>query len=38
MHNKARANLGQAIAFILEDRRQDALRGVPESAIGDVKS
>ena len=31
--DEARANLGQAIALILEDRREDALRGVPESAI-----
>jgi predicted RNase H-like HicB family nuclease len=30
---EARANLGEAIALILEDRREDALRGVPESAI-----
>jgi predicted RNase H-like HicB family nuclease len=29
----ARANLGEAIALILDDRREDALRGVPESAI-----
>jgi predicted RNase H-like HicB family nuclease len=31
--DEARANLGDAIALILEDRREDALRGVPESAI-----
>jgi predicted RNase H-like HicB family nuclease len=31
--DEARANLGEAIALILEDRREDALRGVPESAI-----
>jgi predicted RNase H-like HicB family nuclease len=31
--DEARASLGQAIALILEDHRQDALRGVPESAI-----
>jgi len=30
---EARANLSEAIALILEDRREDALRGVPESAI-----
>ena len=30
---EARANLGEAIALILEDRREDALRGVPDSAI-----
>jgi predicted RNase H-like HicB family nuclease len=29
---EARANLGEAIALILEDRREDALRGVAESA------
>ena len=28
----ARANLAEAIALILEDRREAALRGVPESA------
>jgi len=31
--DEARVNLGEAIALILEDRREDALRGVPESAI-----
>ncbi len=31
--DEARTNLGEAIALILEDRREDALRGVPESAI-----
>ena len=30
---ECRANLAEAIALILEDRREDALRGVPESAI-----
>jgi len=30
---EARANLGEAIALILEDRREDALRGVPADAI-----
>jgi predicted RNase H-like HicB family nuclease len=30
--DEARASLGEAIALILEDRRQDALRGGPESA------
>jgi len=29
-------NLGQAIALILEDRREDALRGVPGDAVRDV--
>jgi predicted RNase H-like HicB family nuclease len=31
----ARENLGEAIALILEDRREDGLRGLPESAIRD---
>src|ERR1041385_1129615 len=31
--NEARANLGEAISLILEDRREDALRGVPSNAI-----
>ncbi len=30
---ECRANLGEAIALILEDRREDALRGVPPEAI-----
>ena len=30
---EARQNLAAAIALILEDRRADALRGVPDSAI-----
>jgi len=30
---EARSNLGEAIALILEDRRDDALRGIPASAI-----
>jgi predicted RNase H-like HicB family nuclease len=30
---EARENLGEAITLILEDRREDALRGAPESAI-----
>lgn len=29
----ARENLAEAIALILEDRREDGLRGVPEGAI-----
>jgi len=29
---EARASLGAAIALILEDRREDALRGVPPDA------
>jgi predicted RNase H-like HicB family nuclease len=32
----ARANLAEAIALILEDRRDDALRGVPADAIRDT--
>ena len=31
--DEARENLGEAIALILQDRREDALRGVPDSAI-----
>jgi predicted RNase H-like HicB family nuclease len=31
--DEARANLAEAIALILEDRRDDALRGVPETAL-----
>ncbi|HEV7242728.1 MAG TPA: type II toxin-antitoxin system HicB family antitoxin [Thermoanaerobaculia bacterium] len=30
---EARANLAEAIALILEDRREDALRRVPDSAV-----
>jgi len=30
---EARQNLADAIALILEDRREDALRGVPADAI-----
>lgn len=30
--DEARANLADAIALILEDRRQDALRGMPKEA------
>jgi len=30
--DEARASLGEAIALILEDRREDALRGVPARA------
>jgi len=33
---ECRQNLAEAIALILEDRRQDALRGVPADAIKDV--
>lgn len=34
--DECRKSLAAAIALILEDRRQDALRGVPEDAIKDV--
>jgi predicted RNase H-like HicB family nuclease len=30
---EARENLAEAIALILEDRREDALRGVPADAV-----
>ena len=30
--DEARANLGEAIALILDDRREDALRGIPADA------
>ena len=30
---EARVNLAEAIALILEDRREDALRGIPDSAL-----
>ena len=30
---EVRANLAEAINLILEDRRQDALRGLPEDAV-----
>ncbi|MGH9459048.1 MAG: type II toxin-antitoxin system HicB family antitoxin [Thermoanaerobaculia bacterium] len=32
----ARANLAEAIALILEDRREEGLRGVPDDAIRDT--
>lgn len=32
---EAKEGLSEAIALILEDRRQDAFRGLPESAIRD---
>ena len=31
--DEARENLAEAIALILEDRREDALRGVPPDAL-----
>jgi predicted RNase H-like HicB family nuclease len=33
---ECRTSLAEAIALILEDRRQDALRGVPPDAIKEV--
>ena len=33
---EARENLGEAIGLILEDRREDALRGIPDSAVRDT--
>ena len=33
---ECRQNLAEAIALILEDRRQDALRGLPDDAIREV--
>jgi predicted RNase H-like HicB family nuclease len=33
---ECRANLSKAIALILEDRREDGLRGVPKDAIQDT--
>ena len=33
---ECRQNLAEAIALILEDRRQDALRGLPDAAIREV--
>lgn len=33
---ECRNNLAEAVALILEDRREDALRGVPEDAIREV--
>ena len=37
-HNmeECRQSLAAAIALILEDRRQDALRGIPDDAVKDV--
>ncbi len=34
--DECRQNLSEAISLILEDRRQDALRGAPLDAIQDV--
>jgi predicted RNase H-like HicB family nuclease len=33
---ECRQNLAEAISLILQDRREDALRGVPQEAIRDV--
>lgn len=33
---ECRESLAQAIALILEDRREDAMRGIPEGAIRDT--
>ena len=33
---ECRTNLAAAIALILEDRREDGLRGVPQNAIRDM--
>ena len=33
---ECRQNLAEAVSLILEDRREDALRGVPEDAIREV--
>ncbi len=33
---ECRANLAEAIALILEDRREDGLRGLPQNAIRDM--
>jgi predicted RNase H-like HicB family nuclease len=35
---ECRSNLAEAIALILEDRREDVLRGVPGDAIREVVS
>ena len=34
--DECRESLAEAIALVLEDRRQDGLRGVPEDAICEV--
>jgi predicted RNase H-like HicB family nuclease len=35
---RCKKNLADAISLILEDRRQDAIRGLPEDAIQDMVS
>jgi predicted RNase H-like HicB family nuclease len=34
--DECRENLAEAIALILEDRREDALRGLPDDAVKDM--
>jgi predicted RNase H-like HicB family nuclease len=34
--DEARRNLAEAISLILEDRREDGLRGVPDTAIREM--
>lgn len=34
--DECRKNLAEAISLILEDRREDALRGIPKNATQDV--
>ncbi|MCI0353663.1 MAG: type II toxin-antitoxin system HicB family antitoxin [Acidobacteria bacterium] len=34
--DECKQNLAEAIALILEDRRQDGLRGAPDTALRDV--
>ena len=34
--DEARSNLAEAIALILEDRREDGLRGIPDDAVQDT--
>lgn len=36
--DEAKQSLAEAIALILEDRREDGMRGVPEDAIKEVVS
>jgi predicted RNase H-like HicB family nuclease len=33
---ECRKNLAEAIALILEDRREDAMRGLPKDAVQDI--
>lgn len=34
--DEARSNLAEAISLILEDRREDGLRGIPDDAVQDT--